>query len=201
MRAVLRVVVAGADVAVAADAVGLVAHDERGLGVHLEPDEAVDDVDARLLQRLAHSMLALSSKRALSSTSTATCLPRSAARMSERTIGLSPDVRYSVILMASTCGSTDGLADELLDRGAERVVGVVHEHVAVAEHGEDVEPLVVAVVEAGRRDPLEHRVLEVGPVEGVHRPQPAEVERAGEAVDVVVVEVELALEQRRGPRR
>jgi hypothetical protein len=51
-------------------------------------------------------MLAPSSKRALSSTITATCLPRSAARIRARTMGLSPDVRYSVILMASTWGST-----------------------------------------------------------------------------------------------
>ena len=47
-------------------------------------------------------MLAPSSKRALSSTMTATCLPCSAARISDRTMGLSPDVRYSVILIAST---------------------------------------------------------------------------------------------------
>jgi hypothetical protein len=52
-------------------------------------------------------MLALSSKRAFSSTSAATCLPPSAARIRDFTMGLSPDVRYSVILMASTCGSTD----------------------------------------------------------------------------------------------
>ena len=50
-------------------------------------------------------MFACSSKRALSSTSAATCLPASAARMSEPTIGLSPDVRYSVCLIASTSGS------------------------------------------------------------------------------------------------
>ena len=50
-------------------------------------------------------MLLASSKRALSSTSAATCLPRSAARMSDVMIGLSPDVRYSVSLMASTFGS------------------------------------------------------------------------------------------------
>ena len=46
----LRVVVAGADVAVAADAVGLLAHDEQDLGVRLQPDEAVHDVRARLLE-------------------------------------------------------------------------------------------------------------------------------------------------------
>ena len=43
------VVVAGADVGVAAQAVGLVTHDERALGVGLQPDDAVDDVDAGLL--------------------------------------------------------------------------------------------------------------------------------------------------------
>ena len=46
----LRVVVAGADVAVAADAVGLLAHDEQHLGVGLQADEAVHDVHARLLE-------------------------------------------------------------------------------------------------------------------------------------------------------
>ena len=50
-RAVFGVVVAGADVDVAAQADALAAHDERDLGVGLEPDEAVDDVGARLLER------------------------------------------------------------------------------------------------------------------------------------------------------
>ena len=36
----------------------------------------------------------------------ATCLPFSAAWISEATIGLSPPVRYSVCLMASTSGSS-----------------------------------------------------------------------------------------------
>ena len=46
----LRVVVAGADVAVAADAVGLLTHDQQDLGVRLQTDQAVHDVRARLLQ-------------------------------------------------------------------------------------------------------------------------------------------------------
>ena len=41
----------------------------------------------------AQPMLAASSNGALSSTSTATCLPRSAARISDLMIELSPDVR------------------------------------------------------------------------------------------------------------
>ena len=43
----LRVVVAGPDVDVAAQPGPLAADDERGLGVRLEPDQAVDDVGAR----------------------------------------------------------------------------------------------------------------------------------------------------------
>ena len=46
-----RVVVAGADVAVAADAVVLLAHDEQHLGVGLQPDEPVHDVHARFFER------------------------------------------------------------------------------------------------------------------------------------------------------
>ena len=55
---------------------------------------------------LAQLMLASSSKRAFSSTRAATCTPRSAARMRLRTMGLSPEVRYSVILIVSTRGSS-----------------------------------------------------------------------------------------------
>ena len=46
----LRVVVAGPDVDVAAQPGALAADDERGLGVRLEPDQAVDDVGAGALQ-------------------------------------------------------------------------------------------------------------------------------------------------------
>lgn len=50
-------------------------------------------------------MLRSSSKRAFSSTRATTCLPDSAASISDRMIGLCWDVRYSVILMASTLSS------------------------------------------------------------------------------------------------
>ena len=65
-------------------------------------------------------MLFCSSKRACNSMITATCLPASAASVSARTIAVSPDVRYSVSLMASTCGSLDAASrnastDELND--------------------------------------------------------------------------------------
>src|SRR5262245_9027503 len=47
-----RVVVASAEMNVAAQLVLLLAHDEGDLGVGLQPDQAVDDVDAGLLQSL-----------------------------------------------------------------------------------------------------------------------------------------------------
>ena len=52
-------------------------------------------------------MFFFSSKRALSSTRAATCLPLSAARTSDLMMEVSEDVRYSVSLMARTCGSRD----------------------------------------------------------------------------------------------
>ena len=55
---------------------------------------------------LAQWRLRSSSKRAISSTTAVTCLPRSAARMSAATTGESVPGRYSVCLMASTSGSS-----------------------------------------------------------------------------------------------
>ncbi len=55
---------------------------------------------------LAQPMLLSSSKRALSSSSTATCLPLAAASMSASTTGALRPTRYSVVLMASTSGSS-----------------------------------------------------------------------------------------------
>ena len=57
--------------------------------------------------RVAHLMLASSSNRALSSSTTATCLPLRAARTRCLMTSLSFDVRYSVILIARTLGSSD----------------------------------------------------------------------------------------------
>jgi len=83
----------GADVDVATEPVALPPDDQAHFRVGLEPHQAVHDVGARLLELAAQTMLASSSKRALISTRTTTCLPASAARISERTIGESPDVR------------------------------------------------------------------------------------------------------------
>ena len=116
--------------------------------------------------------------------------------MSERTIELSPDVRYSVSLMASTFGSADAWRMNSSTEVENELVRVVHEHVALAQHREEVDRRSSSsAIEPVLGDRQTTRVLEVGPVEAVHRPEPAEVEGAVEQVDVVVVDVELALEQ------
>ena len=50
-------------------------------------------------------MLAISSKRALISTTARTCFPASAASINAFIMGESPDVRYKVCLIAKTLGS------------------------------------------------------------------------------------------------
>ena len=88
-----RVVVAGAEVAVGAQAVALAPHHHRQLGVGLVLHEAEDDVTPARSRSRAHFRLASSSKRALISTSAVTFLPFSAASIRAATIGLSLEVR------------------------------------------------------------------------------------------------------------
>ena len=102
----LRVVVAGPDVEVASQPGPLAADDERDLRVGLEADEAVHDVRARLLQRPGPDDVVLLVEAGLDLDQDDDLLARSAARMSARTIGESPDVRYSVCLIVRTSGSS-----------------------------------------------------------------------------------------------
>src|SRR3954464_8896823 len=101
-------------------------------------------------------MFVSSSNRALISTRTTTCLPRSAARMSDWTMGESPDVRYSVCLIVRTSGASAAWAmnrsHDPLDRRAERLGGVVDDQVAGADRGEDVNRLVVVGRDQPRRN-------------------------------------------------
>ena len=84
--------------------------------MRLQARDAVDDVDARLLQRLRPADVRLSSKRALSSTRQTACLPRSEASISggnEGRVGAGPVDR---LLDREHVRVLDGLADEALDR-------------------------------------------------------------------------------------
>ena len=72
-----------------------------------------------------------------SSTSAVTCLPLSAARASALTIGRVAAGAVERLLDREHVGVVGGARDEL-DHRVERVVGVVEEDVALADHGEDV---------------------------------------------------------------
>src|SRR5271156_1658234 len=131
-------------------------------------------------------MLARSSKRALISTTTTTCLPASAASMSASTIGDCPLARYSVCLIASTPGAPGGLLNEPFDRRSERVVGVLDEDVAFGHGGEDAGILRDL---PGGRD--ERRVAQLSDVEVRYGGEPAQVERSRHPVHRARVDVEL----------
>ena len=135
----LRVVVAGADVAVAANAVGLLPHDEQHLAVRLQPDEPVDDVDARLLEAagpfdvrlLVEARLQLDERHDLLAF---------ARRLRERRddAGLVAAGAVERLLDREHLRIARRRGDERLDARGERLVGKVHEHVAGADVGEDV---------------------------------------------------------------
>ena len=115
-------------------------------------------------------MLACSSKRALSSTRAATCLPRSAARMSDcddRAVARGPVQR---LLDGSTCGivAPPGAMNASTDV-AKRVVGVVDEHVAARGTPRTGRPArSSARAEHGLGHGGPRLVLQVGAVEIVH---------------------------------
>ena len=130
------VVVAGAEVHVAPDLVLLAADDERDLAVRLEADDAVDHVDARLLERLrpldvllfVEARLQLHEDRDLLAV---------LGRADER--GEDGRVRVRAVqghLDRDGLRVDGGALDHLGDR-RERVVGVVEKDVAGADRGED----------------------------------------------------------------
>ena len=84
-----RVVVAGADVGVSTQAGCLFTNNQRGFAVNLETFYSEGDVGSSFLEWRLRS----SSKRAFNSMTQATCLPVSAARMSDFTNGVSSPTR------------------------------------------------------------------------------------------------------------
>ena len=106
-------------------------------------------------------------------------------------MALSPEVRYKVCLMARTFGSRGRLGDKQLDRFGEALVGMLDQDVALADGREYVDGVAVGARQACRRDRDERLLLELGPVEVVHHPQSGQVQRAGDGVDVLGLQIEL----------
>ena len=175
----LRVVVAGAEVAVATQPAALLADHERGLAVRLQPDEAVDDVAAGALQRarpldvgaLVEAGLDLDEDHDLLAG-----LGGVDERLDDRRVTGSAVER---LLDGEHVRVSRGLLDEPLHAGRERVVGVVHEDVALAQHLEEVgRRLAVRARQPGVGDGHPGRVLELRPVDVLQRPEGREVQQA-----------------------
>ena len=162
----LRVVVAGPDVDVAAQAGALAADDERGLGVGLEPDQAVDDVGAGALQLARPDDVRLLVEAGLDldqDDDLLAALGGPDERLDDRRVARRPVER---LLDRQDVRVVGGLGDEPLDRRGERLVRVVDEDVAGADRGEHVGRLVlVGRDQARRRDRRPGHGLEVRPVE------------------------------------
>ena len=135
----LRVVVAGPDVDVVADAVALAARHQDALDVGLQTGDAVDDVHARLLQRprpadvraLVEASLELHQADRLLA-----ALRGLDQRRDQRRVGARP---VDGLLDREDVRVLDRLADEALNRSGEGVVGMVDQDVALADRGEDVD--------------------------------------------------------------
>ena len=162
----LGVVVAGADVAVAAQPVGLLPDDEAQLGVRLQPDDAVDDVDAGVLELAGPRDVVLLVEAGLDLDDREHLLARLggvdegvddrgvAARAVERLL----DRQHPRV--------GRGLLDERLHRGRERVVGVLQQDVLLADRREDVAGLgALGRREVGVRAGDEGLEVQVGAVE------------------------------------
>ena len=134
-----RIVVPGPDVAVAGDSLALAAHHERDLPVRLEAHEAVDDVHAGLLEGtrpldvrfFVEASLELDERHHLLAS-----LRRSDQREGHRIRGSRGPVEG--VLDRQHVRIRSGLCEERLDRGLKRIVGMVHQHISLLQHFEEV---------------------------------------------------------------
>ena len=118
--------------AVPADAVALASDDEHGLGVRLEPDDAVHDVDARLLERSrpVDVRLLVDARGELDERDDLLAGCRGThQRANDRSFTFAGRP-VNRLLDGEDIRIVRRLVDERLDRGREPVVGVVNEHVA-----------------------------------------------------------------------
>ena len=173
----LGVVVAGADVAVAAQPVAVVAHDQHALGVRLQPDHAVHDVHAGALEllrplhvgRLVEARLQLDEHGHLHA-----ALGSADEAADDRAVAAGAVQRHLDRLHPRVVGR---LRDERLDAAGEALVRVVHHQRPIADDGEDRAVGLLGGGDAAGGDRRPRLVLQVGPVEVVQLPQAAEIER------------------------
>ena len=167
-------VIAGAEVAVGAEALFLAADDHRHLGVGLPVDEAVDDLDAGALQRIGPQQILLLVEPRLQFD-----------HRGHRLAGLGgvdqrADDRRAIagavesLLDRDDVGVGGGLLDEF-DHHLEAFVGVVDEDVLLADRRETVAAMLADALGKARVERLE---LEVGAVLVDQQRQVAHAEQA-----------------------
>src|SRR4051794_36550490 len=193
----LRVVVARADVGVAAQSVRLLTDNHRQLAVRLQADHAVHDVAAGVLELtgpldvrlLVEACLDLHQHQDLLAG-----LGRVDQCVDDRRVTAGPVQR---LLDGQYVRVGGRLLDEALDAGGERVIRVVDEYVALlerVEHVRGVGGLHLRQVRMRRRD--EPRVLQLGPVQAGDREQTTQVQRTGELEHLGLGDAELGQQQR-----
>src|SRR5262245_42587927 len=185
-----RVVIAGAEVHVAAQLVLLLAHDESDLGVSLQTDKAVDDVDAGFLQLLGPLDVRLFVEAGFEFDQHRDLFAVLG--------GLDQRFDYRRVLAYAVERLFDrqhvrvarGLAQEF-DHRRERLVGVMEQNVLMAYGVEDV----ISGTQRRRRCRRERLVLQLRQVELVERHQVGDVQGAVNRVDVLLLHLQRMAQQ------
>ena len=182
---------------IAAQALRFVTHHQHQLAVRLQPDHAVDDVDAVLLQFPGPVDVGLFVEAGLDLDQRQHLLAGHGSldqRVHDRRIAAGP---VEGLLDGEHLRVGGRLLDEPLHAGGEGVVGVLDEHVLLAQSGEDVSGLagLFAECQIGVGLRQEPRVAEVLPVDIGQREQPGQVERGGQLEDLLLGDVELTHQQ------
>ena len=181
-----RVVVARADVHVVAHAVALAAHHQHALGVRLERGLPVDDVHARLLERLGpmdvHALIEAGLELDQRDRLLAALGRVDQRRHERRVVARAVDGQ----LDREDVRVGDRLLDEALDRGGERNVGVVHEQVAFAHRAEHIGTLVLVAQQTRVRDADERLLAQLAvPGQLDQLPERSHVEQPVDGVDLL----------------
>ena len=182
-----RVVVAGAEMAVAAQAVGFAAHDHRHLGVGLEADDAVHDVGAGFLQPVGELDVRFFVEARAQFDDHRDVLARLRGR--DQRIDDRRFVAGAVQrLLDGEHARVGGCAAQEIEHRPEAVERVMQQHVLLADHGQQVGRSRDAARQARRED----RVLQIRPLhQVVDRREAIEIHGSRDLVEIDLAEREL----------
>ena len=185
------VVVARADVAVAADAIGFLANSHCDLRVNLQAEQAIGDMDPRLFEATGPADVRCLVEPGLELNEHGDLLAlfgRLDAGIDDRAAAGGAVERD---LDGQHVGVVRGLVDELNDRAAERLVRVLNENITSSDLGEDVDRFVAGlqswVDNALPLGPTQSRAFDVGDLAERGR-----IKRRSSDIDRRRVEIEFA---------